>query len=433
MGNVIFKRTAPQKSFMQLKCEYPAFVGGYGTGKSQVMCQSAIVDSLEGGAGSLVALYEPNYDLVNLIAAPRMELLLNEMGVRYKYNKSDKIIYTSSSSIGDFLFRSLSNPERIIGYEAFRSKIDELDTLSAANAQEVFEKIIARNRQVPDTYVDKSGKAINSVSIFTTPEGFRFVYQRWKQKKGIEPEDRHKYQIVQASTHSNPFLPASYIPNLRASYPPQLINAYLEGHFVNMKSGSVYAGFDRKLNKSFYGLDKARPLLIGMDFNVNPMSAVVAQLHGNELHVVDEIILPNSDTEQMAQEIISRYQHWHGKQMIEVFPDAAGNQRQTSAKNTDHQILKSYGINVVVDGSNPRVRDRINSVNARISDGIGNRFLFINPLCQTTIECLENQVYDDKGDPDKKEGFDHSNDALGYLIWQLFPISGEIFRQRNGR
>ncbi|WP_376752052.1 hypothetical protein, partial [Vibrio crassostreae] len=81
----------------------------------------------------------------------------------------------------------------------------------------------------------------------------------------------------------------------------------------------------------------------------------------------------------------------------------------------------------------PRVKDRVNSMNARILNSKGERFLFVHPRCETLIECLESQIWDDKGQPDKKQGFDHSNDAIGYLVWQLFPISGEIFRQRNGR
>ena len=61
-----------------MHCKFPAFVAGFGTGKSEVMCNSALLDSLEGGASSLIAMYEPTYDLVRLILAPRMEEKLQE-------------------------------------------------------------------------------------------------------------------------------------------------------------------------------------------------------------------------------------------------------------------------------------------------------------------------------------------------------------------
>lgn len=83
--------------------------------------------------------------------------------------------------------------------------IYELDTLKMEHAQEAWNKIIARNRQVPDTYLATSPKPVNTVSIFTTPEGFRFVHDRWVINK------KPGYEMIQASTLSNPLLPGDYV------------------------------------------------------------------------------------------------------------------------------------------------------------------------------------------------------------------------------
>jgi hypothetical protein len=65
--------------------------------------------------------------------------------------------------------------------------------------------------------------------------------------------------VVHASTYENEAnLPDDYIPSLRASYPPQLIEAYIRGQFVNLTSGSVYPNFDRKLNHTAETIRKAR-------------------------------------------------------------------------------------------------------------------------------------------------------------------------------
>ena len=60
---ISIKATEPQAAFLGMHCKFPAFVAGFGTGKSEVMCNSALLDSLEGGASSMIAMYEPTYDL----------------------------------------------------------------------------------------------------------------------------------------------------------------------------------------------------------------------------------------------------------------------------------------------------------------------------------------------------------------------------------
>jgi hypothetical protein len=116
-----------------MSAKYPAFVGGFGTGKTEVMSACALRDALEVQSG-LVAMYEPTYDLVRLILAPRMLKRLSDAGIRYKYNKQENIIYSSSSQCGDFVLRTLENPARIVGYESYRAHIDEIDTLKPAQA-----------------------------------------------------------------------------------------------------------------------------------------------------------------------------------------------------------------------------------------------------------------------------------------------------------
>ncbi len=54
---VNIKATEPQAAFLNMHCKFPAFVAGFGTGKSEVMCNSALLDSLEGGASSMIAMY----------------------------------------------------------------------------------------------------------------------------------------------------------------------------------------------------------------------------------------------------------------------------------------------------------------------------------------------------------------------------------------
>tara|TARA_R110000851_G_scaffold160243_1_gene303477 strand:+ start:12448 stop:13734 length:1287 start_codon:yes stop_codon:yes gene_type:complete len=413
---VNLKVTQPQSDFLALDCKFPAFVAGFGTGKSEVMCTSALLDSLEGGSNSLVAMYEPTYDLVRLILAPRMEEKLIDWGIRYKYNKSENIIYTSSGQVGDFVLRTLDNPARIVGYESFRAKIDELDTLKQDHAQEAFNKIIARNRQVPDTYIRQSDKPLNTVSVFTTPEGFKFVYDKWAKNRAPG------YEMVQAATMSNPFLPEDYVEALRNSYPPQLIEAYLNGEFVNLTSGAVYTCFDRKLNNTDRVVKDGDHLHIGMDFNVGKMSAIVhVEDFSNRIKITSaaDEFLGLLDTPAMIEAIQNRYP----KHRITIYPDASGkNRKSVNASETDISLLRA-AFNVNNYTRNPFVKDRVASVQAMLCNANELRRYFINEVkCPETCDSLEQQVYNKQGEPDKTHDNDHPNDALGYYIHSEFGI-----------
>ena len=410
------KVTQPQADFLNLDCKFPAFVAGFGTGKSEVMCTSALLDSFEGGADSLIAMYEPTYDLVRLILAPRMEQKLIDWGIRYKYNKSENVIYTSSGQMGDFVLRTLDNPARIVGYESFRAKIDELDTLKADHAQEAWIKIIARNRQVPETYRKQSNKPLNTVSVFTTPEGFKFVYNKWSKNK------TPGYEMIQAATMSNPFLPPDYVQALRDSYPPQLIESYLNGEFVNLTSGAVYNCYDRKLNATDRVVEDGDQLHIGMDFNVGKMSAIVHvedRVDGLKITSAVHEFIGLLDTPAMIRAIETKYP----KHRITIYPDASGQNRKSSnASETDISQLKQ-AFRVKNKSKNPFVKNRVASVQAMLCNANDVRRYFVNEsVCPETCDALEQQVYNKLGDPEKLHDVDHPIDALGYYIHSEFPI-----------
>lgn len=167
--------------------------------------------------------------------------------------------------------------------------------------------------------------------------------------------------------------------------------------------------------------DLGGTLMVGMDFNVDPMSAVLGSKAGDELHVWDEIAIINGNTEMMATELRHRYP---GRD-IAVYPDPSGNSRRTSAPvgQTDHTILGRHGMRVYAPKMAPPVVDRINEVNALCKAADGRRRLFVHPRCEHLIDGLEGLVYKEgTSQPDKTLGLDHMPDALGYLVHSEFPI-----------
>jgi hypothetical protein len=157
-----------------------------------------------------------------------------------------------------------------------------------------------------------------------------------------------------------------------------------------------------------------------MDFNIDPMSAVIAQRKGDVLYVIDEIRMFSSNTAEIVEEIKRRY----GRGRVFVYPDPAGSARKSSAGGiTDHTILQNAGFVVKAPRAHTPVRDRINAVNSRLKDSTGVSHLFIDPKCKYTIEGLERHTYKEgTSQPDKDSGYDHMMDALGYMVDYLFPV-----------
>lgn len=207
-----------------------AIVSGFGAGKTYTLSATGIISLFE-EPGFNIGVYSATFDLLKLVNIPSITNILDNFGVWWQLNKADMII--TMPQFGKFILRSMDNPARIIGYEHAHALVDELDTMPQNKAESAWNQIIARNRQkLPN------GKK-NKIGVGTTPEGFKFVYHRWQ--KNATPG----YRMIQARTEDNIHLPHEYVENLRSSYPEQLIEAYLEGEFVNLNGNAVYYAFDR--------------------------------------------------------------------------------------------------------------------------------------------------------------------------------------------
>jgi hypothetical protein len=92
-------------------------------------------------------------------------------------------------------------------------------------------------------------------------------------------------------------------------------------------SGIIYYGFDMAHNVSLTEPLDNNILHIGVDFNLDPMSAMVSYIKDNKVYVYDEIQIWSSNTDELCEEIHRRYR---GKKIF-VYPDPASKQRKTSA------------------------------------------------------------------------------------------------------
>lgn len=269
---------------------------------------------------------------------------------------------------------------------------------------------------VPETHSFWS----NGFISHNTPEQLGWGYALCKGKKidGLEGlQDDLTIGVINASTLDNKVLDPKYVKRLMARLSPRAVEAYIQGHFVNLTEGRVYYAFDDTTHVKEITMPDHATLGCGMDFNVDPMAAVVFWEHNNHVHVIEEIELENSDTERMAEELNSRY-----PKLIDVYPDPAGNQRKTSSPGgkTDFYYLREAGFTIHAPHTHYNMKDTWNIVNGRFRPGTGaSPKLTIDPSCKNLIDYLNG--YSHKLAP-KQEHMKHLLDALRYPISNLFPL-----------
>jgi hypothetical protein len=406
----VIRFNRPQLEFMTLNKKYRAFVGGYRSGKTWVGCVNIckhITEYPRVSAGYFV----PTYPMLEDIFYPTIESVSTMLGLRAVINRSKKRVFffDGDTYYGDCICRSMEQPERIVGFKIGYALIDEIDLLPKPKADIVWNKVAARMSY------QREGLP-NRIDVTTTPEGYGFAYNKFVANK------TDSYGIVHASTRDNAKnLPPDYIPSLIETYPAYLIDAYLEGRFVNLTAGTVYHQYKRDVHDSNEEIKAGERLFIGQDFNVGKMCSAVLVQRNNVFHVVDQLT-GVMDTPVLCKILTERYK---GHEIL-IYPDASGGARKTvNASTSDIGLLKQAGFIVRVNNSNPAVRDRVISINTAFEKGL----LRVNARkCREVSSCLEKQAYDSNGEPDKAAGFDHMNDALGYFASYELSVSKPAVR-----
>lgn len=397
--------SAPQNIFLNgLNTKFRAYVGGFGSGKTFVGSLD-LLNFFGKHPGTRQGYFGPSYPAIRDIFFPTFEEAAELLGFTVVIRESNKEIhvYRNGFYYGTVICRSMDNPGSIIGFKISRALVDEIDTLKKAKADQAWNKIIARLRL-------KIDGVENGIGVTTTPEGFLFVYDKFKKNP------TKSYSMVQASSYENEiYLPDDYIPSLIETYPIQLVKAYVGGEFVNLTSGTVYSSFDRVKNNTDIEWNAREPLHIGLDFNVCNMSAIISLIRNGKVYDVDEIT-GGYDTPSMIDSLKEKYQNCQ----INIYPDASGKNRNAQgASESSIQLLMQARFNVHAKTQNPFVKDRVLSMN--VSFNKGNHFVNVK-RCPVHSANLEQQVYNTAGEPDKKAGNDHTNDANGYFIHYRFPV-----------
>lgn len=266
---------------------------------------------------------------------------------------------------------------------------------------------------------DRRGDAM----FISTPAGkANYFYDLY-----IAAQENTNWQSWQLTTLESGMVDPEEISAARADMSDSQFRQEFLASFEDLGSRVAY-NFTREQNVKPYSGDTPREIIVGLDFNINPMSASIMARQDDTLHCIDEIEIYSSNTDEMAKEIKHRYP----TQKIWVFPDPSGSRSQTSSSGrSDHVILANAGFLVKAPRKHDPVKDRINAFNNRCKTADGGVHFYVDPRCKRTIECLEKHSYKTGTSiPEKDNGTDHMFDAVSYAVAYLFPVKRPVTQRQ---
>lgn len=426
-----------QLAFHQLSSKVKGFSGPVGSGKSKALCFEGLRLAYR-NPGCMGLIGAPTYPMLRDVTRAAFLSLLEDSRVPHRFVKSENCIHILEPK-SLVVFRSLDKPVSLVGMNLAWFGVDEL----TYTKEDAWKRLEARLRE-PKA---KQKEAFGS----WTPKGFDWVWRRFISAGAIPG-----YAHIRAR-RDNPAVSDEYYEGLKHSYDERFYLQEVEGEYLSVFAGRVYYAFERAANVKPLEFDRSLPLVWSLDFNVNPMCSVLAQIDpgkvdmlaipqgdSRSLRVIDEIVLPDSNTESACDAFLARtealrekYGFPGGVLTVQVFGDPAGNQRRSSADKTDWRIIRQFAsrysdkLRLVFDvpSAHPSVKGRVNAVNALLKNTAGECRLLIDPRCRDLIADMEQVAWKTdaagntlneiaKSDPART----HVSDALGYAVEREFGL-----------
>jgi hypothetical protein len=387
--------TKPQTKIFDDSTRFRVVVAGRRFGKTFLSTAELLAKALQ-KKDQHVWYVAPTYKAAKEIA---WEMLISQIPPAYVSKTNETALTLSLLNGSTISLKGAEKPDNLRGRSLDFVVLDEFADMRKEAWYEVIRPSLS----------DRGGSAV----FIGTPKGRNHFYDLYG--KGLDGDDgwsSHQYTTIEGGN-----VAPTEIESAKADLDERTFKQEYCAAFVSYQ-GVIYYSFKREESVKRHDGDRS-VIHVGMDFNLDPMSAVLMTRKGDTLHVFDEIVMFGSNTDEMVAELRERY----GNGTIVIYPDPASRQRKTSAGGrTDLSILQNAGFEVRVRNSHAAVRDRINAVNSRLLSSDGIRRLYVDPKCKKVIESLERHTYKEGTSQPEKDGFDHMNDALGYAVEYLFPI-----------
>tara|TARA_E500000178_G_scaffold290266_1_gene293706 strand:- start:11024 stop:12265 length:1242 start_codon:yes stop_codon:yes gene_type:complete len=390
-----------QAQVFHSKKRFRVLVAGRRFGKSYLACIELFTKALA-NPGATFFYCAPTYRMAKDIAWKVLKKIIPREYIRSKNETDLKLELINESTIE---LKGTENAMALRGRSLSGVVLDEAAFMEAEVWFEVIRPALA----------DKQGWAL----FISTPTGTAsWFYDLWCY---CEEDPKAEWQRWCFTTIQGGNVPPEEVQAARTQLDARTFRQEFEASFENL-AGLVAVSFSDS-NISTDAKDvPILPLLLGVDFNVDPMSGVCAVKADDTLYVFDEITLTGGATTwDFADEVISRY---GVDRRIVACPDPTGGARKTQGVGaTDHNILRKSGFSVQTPRSPWKVRDKITAVNTALLDATETRRCYIHPRCKELIKALRTLTYaPGTGLPNKNLGVDHAFDAFGYLVLQQFNL-----------
>ncbi|HXP87504.1 MAG TPA: terminase family protein [Bryobacteraceae bacterium] len=399
-----------QKRFHDSGARFKGFSGPIGSGKSQALCREAIkLAYVNPGRTGLIGA--PTFPMLRDATLMALYEALEGLGISHEVNKAENLVRIRETK-SRILFRAVEEFERLRGSNLAWFGVDELTYVP----EEAWLRLEGWLR-------DPRATRLCGFGVWT-PKGFDWVHERFVATPVAG------YETVFAQPFENRYLlekTPDYYERLRHSYDARFYEQEVLGSYLSMDSGRVYYSFTREANVAAVEVDRRLPLMWTLDFNVDPMASVVAQVCGRTVKVLDEIVLSRARTEQACEEFAARYPG-HAAGLV-VYADATGARMQTTGLSDVAMVRKCLGggeygeVAYKIPLSNPAVRDRVTLMNAKLQSADGDVELVVDPRCGGLVRDFEQVLYKEGSqvvDKERDAKLTHLSDALGYLVWQEF-------------
>jgi hypothetical protein len=398
---------------------FRVLIAGRRFGKTYLACVELLIAATS-RAKSLCWYVAPTYRMAKDIAWDTLKELIPPELLAGKPNESTLTIRLVNGS--RIQLKGAEHPNRLKGRSLWFVVLDEFAQMVVKVWQEAIRPSLA----------DLRGSAL----FISTPMGFNWAYDLFQDGQDAIKVDWISFQFT---TIDGGRVTPDEIAEAQAILDARVFRQEFLASFETL-AGRVYDAFARAVHVAATTADLALvddpgngDVLVGMDFNVNPMTAVLAWMYREPntqrlwCHIFDVIELMASNTEEMAAELERRYPRSlpadKAPRRLVICPDPSGNARKTSAPagQTDFTILERHGFLVRAESKAPLVVDRINNTQANLRDAAGKPHLRVHPRCKSLIKAWEGLTYKEgTNQPDKASGLDHVCDATDYLLWELF-------------
>lgn len=398
-----YRKNKHQTSFHEdIQTKFLHLSGGYGSGKSFGLVQKMFHLSIKNRDynGGLVcpSFAEFKRDMMVLI-----EEICDSNRIKFHYHKTEHW-YRFPWSEGKIYVAT--GEKAIKGPNWAFACINELTLLPFERYREVIARVRLKKASYPQ------------IASCGTPEGLTTGYYQFF----IESPNANS-RIIYGSTDDNlQNLNQDYISSLESAYDSRQLEAFRHGQFINVLGNRFYYSYDQKIHSSDAVEDTDSPVLVSVDFNVDPMVATIWQwqVNGTLVAVAEIVLKQNADTNKLCKSLMA---HGYTPDRVEIYPDPAGNARSTKGQ-PDTTILKNAGFyNIKVRKAAPPFRKRQLNVNNLLDKGrIKVNIKMCPTLHRDLLLCTQDTVTleKEKSSPD----LTHASDGMDYLCDILFPLSG---------